>query len=244
MRLKRNYGDGRLKFEYYINVTKQGIFTAYLPEEIIEKLEAAGIQMNYGIGSKKGYFEANSLVEIEKNITEKIKKFSERKQIDERIVLKYAITTTCSYCKLKTGEIVPNGNWQKEIEDDYNWLSGNVEHNANNPAPYGLSIYVEPFKCITWQFPDKTEHKEYNRLCESDYEKGSTLDWLDSLCGINNGRNDEVKEIDYTEKLGEFFKSAILFICNMNEKLKGVFGEELEVTLEALSSFPKLENKR
>jgi len=79
MRLKKNISTDKLNFEYFINVNKDGLFSAYLPKEIVEKLEQYGIQVAYGRGHRKGFFEAQSLADIENRILKTIQKFSEKK---------------------------------------------------------------------------------------------------------------------------------------------------------------------
>ena len=91
MRLKKEVSTEKLKFTYFVNVTSDGLFTAYIPEDIIAKLEAAGISINYGRDKKKGYFAAPSLAEIQKSILAVAEKFSEKKLVLSKIILRYEI---------------------------------------------------------------------------------------------------------------------------------------------------------
>jgi len=163
---------------------------------------------------------------------------------ENKIVLLYSINTVCSYCKNKNGEIVPNGLWESKANGvaGHKWISGTEEHNSNNGAPYGLSLYVKPRMLNVWEFPDKTEYREYLPLEAKDIVEGSTLDWLNSLCGMES-KNTNTKEIDYDESIGMFFKRSIIGICNMNEQLKRVFGDNIEVTLSKVRMLPDLTSK-
>lgn len=242
MRLKRKIYTDQIEFDYFINVTTQGLFTAYLPEEVITKLENCGIKVNYGRGSKKGYFEAQSLKEIEDKIESIIQKFSEKKLISSKIVLRYEIITACSYCKTKKGEIVPNGDWEQRLNKrkGYNWLQGTKDMDACNREPFGFRIYVEPQRLNVYVFPDKTEHKEYIDVEDKDIKEGSTLDWLCSITAMSPDEEDNIKDIDYSEEIGLFFKNIILYICNLNEKLKKVLGEKMEINQKTIPLLTKL----
>ena len=242
MRLKKKIYTDKLEFEYFVNISKEGLFTAYLPEEIITKLESSGIKIGHGRGGRKGYFEAQSLKEIEENISKIIQKFSEKKLVSSKIVLRYEIITACAYGKTEKGEIVPNGYWQKRIDktDKYEWLGGTKQLNSNDSEPFGFQIYVEPQRLNVYIFPDKTEHKEYVNIEDEDIKEGSTLDWLNSICGMRSQEDDNIKDIDYSEEIGLFFKNVILYICNLNENLKKVFGEEMEINPQKLLNFNSL----
>lgn len=107
MRLKRKIQHKKLAFEYFINVNSEGLFTAYLPEEVIKKLESSGIKIGRGRAGRKGYFEADTLTGIEERVIKATERYSEKTLLSSRVVLRYEIITACSYCKTKKGEIVP-----------------------------------------------------------------------------------------------------------------------------------------
>jgi len=242
MRLKKKIYTDQIEFEYFINVTSEGLFTTYLPEEVLIKLEKYGIEANYGRGRRKGYFEAQSLKEIEEKVKNIANKFSESKLILSKIVLRYEIITTCTYCKTKKGEIVPDGNWQQRLDKgkDYDWFSGTKNMDNCNREPFGFRVYVEPQKLNVYVFPDKTEYKEYQNLEDEDIKENSTLDWLCSLAAISPDEENNIKDIDYSEEVGLFFKNIILYICNLNEKLKKLFGDKIEITQKSLPLLSKL----
>ena len=61
MIIKKRMLTEKLDFNYNVNVNKDGGFTTYIPEDVIEKLEKSGIKLGAGRGYKKGYFASNSL---------------------------------------------------------------------------------------------------------------------------------------------------------------------------------------
>jgi hypothetical protein len=242
MRLKRKLYQDKLEFEYFINVTSEGLFTAYLPEDVVEKLESSGIDVGYGRGRRKGYFEAHALKDIEEQIKKATEKYSEKKLKSTKIVLRYEIITTCSYCKTKKGEIVPNGGWEQRLNKsrDYNWINGTKDMDNCYSEPFGFRVYVEPQRLNVYIFPDKTEHKEYVSLEDDEIKDESTLDWLNSISSISADDDNNIKDIDYSEEVGLFFKNIILYICNLNEKLKKLFGEKMEISKKSLPLLIKL----
>lgn len=244
MRVKKKI-SGRLTFEYFINVSNDGLFTTYLPKEVLEKLEAYGVYTNQGLGHRYGYFNDTTMAGLEEKVAALIKKFNERKLVESKIVLRYEIVTDCSYVKTKKGEIVPNGYWKARIDGESTsggcrWEEGTRDGGPMHHHPFGFSIYAEPMRLNVWEYPDKEQFKEYVPLTDDEKPEGSTLEWLDDLCGIDPDDNNKVKDIDYTEDVGIFFKNAILYICNLNEKLKKVFGENMEITQKSVLGIPKL----
>jgi hypothetical protein len=247
MRLKKQVKSKKISFEYFVNVNNEGMFTTYLSEDIIQKFESCGIKINYGRGNRKGFYESTTLQGIEKLIQEKVDKINSKKLIETKIVIRYDIITSCSYCKTKKGEIVPNGYWQKRIDKDKvdgcDWFNGTHEMNSSNRSPYGFKLYVEVDRLNIYSFPDNTTHKEYVSLTEGEKVEGSTLDWLDSLTAMQPEDNSNIKEIDYTEELGLFFKNVILYICGLNEKLKNLFGDKIELTNKQLPLLKEFNNE-
>jgi len=236
----------KITFKYSINVDKEGLFSTTLPKEIVEKLESAQIRLNTNRLNNKGYFCDVTLEGLRKKIKEVVEQYSKREMVEEKIVLRYSIDTFCSYCKTKKGLIVPNGNWEAEAnkKEGYHWLEGtlNKKHSTKND-PFGFSVYVEPRLLRRWRFPNGDIKEESEGLEGDMIEKNSTLDWLDSLCSMDDDYR-EVKCIDYTEETGLFFKNMIIYICEMNEKLKLVFNDDFDIQKaideKGLKALPKL----
>ena len=221
----------KLTFSYSIAVTKEGLFSTTIPKEIVEKMESVGIELGRNQKDNHGYFCSDTLKGLKDSIYEVVNKYSGKQLIEEKIVLLYSIDTTVSYCKGKTGKIYPNGGWQQAAEKDYNWIEGTVQHDACHSAAYGFSIFVEPKLLQVWKFPNGEEFRDYQSIPEDRIEEGSTLDWLKSITAMNLDSGKEPKEIDYDEKIGLFFKSSILYIINLNERLKELFTDTVDLKL-------------
>ena len=234
MRIKKTIKTNKLDFDYFININKDGLFTTYLPNNIVEKLESYGISVNRGRGNKNGYFQTNSMQELVKSVTEIILKFSEKKLISTKIILRYEITTRCSYCKTDNGEIVPNGFWERKINnnDDYHWQNGSVAMDSLHRSPFGFLVFVQPKQKKTWRYPDGEIFEEYTPIDRKDIKENSTLDWLNSICSIEPYDKYKIKDIDYSEKAGLFFKNMLMYIFNLNEKLKRAFGKDLKLNVQ------------
>ena len=216
-----------LSFKYSVLVNKEGIFATTLPKEVVDKLHSAGIETDHNRLRNRGFFSAQSLKDLKNKVNEIANKFSEKKLISEKIVLRYSIDTNCHYCKTKAWEIVPNGGWQQDVDGEYNWIEGTEKLQSMDKKPFGFSCYVEPKSLRIWQFPDRTEFKEYSDIDDDPEDK--VIQCMQSLCDINMPYDQEQKEIDYTPELGQFFKNMILYICNINEKLREMFPDGVDL---------------
>jgi hypothetical protein len=221
----------KLQFSYSVSVTKDGLFSTTIPKDVVEKLESVGIELGRNQKDNNGYFCDDTLKGLNSKIYEVVNKYSSKKLIEEKIVLLYSIDTTVSYCKGKTGKIYPNGRWQQDEEKDYTWIEGTIQHDACHSAAYGFSIFVEPKLLKVWQFPNGEQFKDYQSIPEDMIEEGSTLDWLNSIAAMNLDSSKQPKEIDYSEKVGMFFKQSLLYIINLNERLKELFSDTVDLKL-------------
>ncbi len=229
-----HYESENLTFKYDVNVDKQGNFTTTIPSDVSEKLMKIGIKLNNSRRNDNyGFFSAISLDELEKKVTEISDKYSKKKLVSEKIIIKYAVDTRCTYCKGISGKIYPNGSWEQNAEgykNSYHWISGTQDLHAMNRVPFGFDVAFEIMKIKTWEFPNKEQTKEYERLEESDKKNDETLQWLTSLCGLDFSSDSTIKEIEYTKEIGALFKSMILFIFNINEKIHFLFGGEFDLS--------------
>ena len=228
-----HYENENLSFKYDVSVDKQGNFTTTIPKDVTEKLMSIGIKLDSGRRQTYGFFSEKSLQELEKKIKETADKYSKKKLVDEKIVIKYAVDTRCSYCRGISGKIYPNGGWETDAEgheNSYHWVEGTKKEYSINCGPYGLDIAFEIKKVKTWAFPNGEETKEYVRLEATDIKDDEVLHWLTSLCGLSFSRNSMVKEIEYTKDIGILFRNMVLFIFNINERIHSIFGEEFDLS--------------
>lgn len=227
--VKQTIVTEKITFSFDVNISNEGRFTTTLPRDVVSKLEAAGIELNRNQLKNSGYYGSDTLMGLRSLIRKDVDKYSERHVISEEIVLRYQINTRCAYCKTKSGLIVPDGGWQSQIDGDYQWLGGTKETHATSRASYGIDLYIEPRFRTVYQFPDGSTHTDYRHLTETEMGQGTTLHWLGSVRAMKELWGTDTKDIVYTEKAGEFFKSMILFIIRVNERLQEVFGKDLDI---------------
>lgn len=225
-----NYYSDRLSFKYDISVDKAGLFSTTLPPVVVQQLKDSGIEVNRNRSGNDGYFNDRTMEGLITQVKKVADKFSSRELIERKIVLLYSLETTCSYCKRKDGELVPNGYHLEEIGGaGCKWEGGNIDTHAMHSAPYGFQVYVEPQIKEVYKFCDGKTVDEYHNLRDEDKKEGTTLYWLDSIVSMSKGELDP-KEIEYNEKVGLFFKSLLLYIFNINEKLQAALNPHLDLS--------------
>lgn len=211
-----------LDFKYQVSVNSEGLFTCTLPEDIAELLMNRGIELRQNRMKRYGYFENETLEGLNGNIEKTCEEYLSRELIQEKIVLKYQIEAYCSYWETKDGTKLPNGSMEDGDKKGSGWKHGTVDLNVCNPAPFGLLVYVHPCLRQDFKYKSGTEKTEYENLCYTEYKNklSDNLKWLDGLCSMRSIYNLEVKEIDYTEDVGEFFVDLIKSIFILSEKIR------------------------
>lgn len=227
-----HYENENLTFTYTVAIDKQGNFTTTIPKEVTEKLISIGVELrDSNRRGSHGFFSATSLRELKKIVEEIADKYSKKKLVDEKIIIKYAVDTRCHYCRSANGNIYPNGGWEQDAEGyekGYHWIQGTKDHDRN---AYGFDIAFEINKVKTWEFPNGEHAKEYNRLDNSDIKNDEILHWLTSLCGVSFFEyGSTVMEIEYTKEIGALFKNMVLFIFNINERIHSIFGGAFDLS--------------
>jgi hypothetical protein len=223
--------ENELDFKYEINVTKEGLFTALLPERITRLFKQAGIELGRNRRHTEGYYIDKTREGLENQIDEVVKEYFSRKLKSEIVVIRYIIQTTCSYCINKKKEIVPNSTSDWMGSDDYGWKEGTIDLHYHR-FPYGVLIYVEPFMKRTYIYKSGKEKIEFIRVGSLENAAKFLADkyhlrWLSDLVNMQEPeRGDEVKEIDYDEDVAAFFVNLIKSICMINEKIKGFIEPE------------------
>lgn len=226
------YKHENLSFRYDINIDKQGNFTTTIPKDVSEKLMSIGVKLSQNVRCNYGFFSAKSLDDLEKKVEETADKYSKKELIDEKIIIKYAVDTVCSYCKGVSGNLYPNGRCEEDAEgyeNGYHWVKGTKEDFQDN-GPYRFEVAFKIKKVKTWKFPNDEESKEYLRLDDSETKDDKLLHWLNSLCGLSFSRSSTIKEIEYTKEIGLLFRKMVLFIFNINENIYHIFGKEFDLT--------------
>lgn len=242
--------DGSVKneltFSYDINVSTDGVFSTTLPKDIVELFKSAGLELRRNRMKTLGYYSDTELDGLKKQISEACEEFLSRELTGEKIVIRYVIQTTCSYCLDIDGIPVPNGGgeWTK-TPGKYDWKNGTKQTNSSNHEPYGLLIYARPFVKRDYKYKSGTIKTEYDwQLSEFLTDDSDTyyLRWLKDVVGIDMPQWAEEKEIDYTENTARFFVEMIKGICMLNEKIKDFLEPDAIMKIANSENFKLLGN--
>jgi hypothetical protein len=220
---------GELNFKYDIYIDKDGVFSTTLPQDIVALFEKAQIRMHINKMKNRGYVTSSTYDGLVKSIKNICEEYLSRELINEKIVLKYQVETSCSYMLNEDSEIVPNGFWARNGK----WKGGTMSTHAASPETYGIWVYVKPMVRKDYKYKSGTQKTEYIHISHAgekfdDLKKEMyNLRWLDDLTAIKSRFHGQVKEIDYSESVAEFFVGMIKFICNLNEKIKDFLEPEM-----------------
>lgn len=153
---------GELDFKLNVNVTKDGFFTAQLPEHIAELFASRGIELKTRLrGTPPGYYIDDTYDKLIKNVKKDCEAYVSRKLLRETIVIDYIIKTTCAYLVSEEGEIVPNGYWVKDRSNPkHDWRNGTEHQYAATPHPFGVEMYVRPMFKREYQYKSGKEKTE------------------------------------------------------------------------------------
>ena len=225
----KNDQSNILDFKYDIYVSKEGLFSTTLPSNIVIKLKAANINVSKNRLDNEGYFSYNNLEKLEASIKAVCEEYFSRRITSEKIVIRYVIKTTCTYCLDVNGNIVPNAGreWTKFKERQPNdWKQGTEEQHATSPHPFGMEVYARPCYRREYKYKSgmkKTEYEEmtsFDHFPDKDEETKVYRDYLLSVCSMSQPDGGDLVEIEYNESTAKFFVDMIRGICLINEKIK------------------------
>lgn len=216
-----------------IKVTSKGLFKAELPENIYKELSQ--INMLPDGYQYDGFISANTLYEIEQLIYKSIEPLATYTEIENKIVIKYSISTACMYVKTTDGQYMPYAKRGHEYECDSNgqaiFFDGSERRDGScGRGPYHLSVICYIRRKITNQFKDGQKKTYYKHVDEE--ELGENGAWLRGLIGIGTSysytsNEDKLSEIDYTESNALFFKQFITGIFKINDLVKNLNNEKM-----------------
>lgn len=222
--------DGPVGFKTPISVTKEGIFTTTLPKEAVELLDSYGVTLEKNRIGNPGYFEAKTLDELRRKLHDILKDAVSRELIEDKIVIKYEIRTTCNYVRDADGEAVPNGLWVKDHKnfdkDKAKWIEGTHKGTSIDKFPQSFSIWAMPYRKQRYAYKSGREYVIYERFRpKEDSRSDSLVDWLAAQVntspyssGISARFNPEhYPEVDATEENAQLFVTLIKFVWKANE---------------------------
>ncbi len=216
-----------VQFSTDINVSKEGLFSTTLPKDIVELLESAQINTGSNQLKNKGYFTNTTYGGLVSEIRNCVKEFLSKTLIGERIVIKYAIKTSCAYVLDIDGCVVPNAGkeWTRLEERAINdWKNGTVSQHAANCRPFGIEVYAKPYLRKEFKYGSGQIKIEYEYISASYYitsdENDFYLRWLGGVTTIAVPDESHLQEIDYSEEVAKVFVDMLKGICVLNEKIK------------------------
>lgn len=221
------FRDKDLDFQCKVAINADGIFTTYLPENIVMQLEAVGIRCNKNPNNRTrtGYYSDAMLAGLKDQVGRVLTEYNSSKIIETRLVIRYCIETTCAYCINDAGDIVPNGQSEwNEGNDSYSWATGTIDQHAAYPRPYGIRVWAAVFRKVVRERLTGKKNTDYEQLHTNDIEQmgadmtGSPYH-LASFASIKSP-NSDIQEIDCTEENAAFFVEMLTGICALNEKIK------------------------
>lgn len=218
----------KFRFSVDININSKGVFYSYMPDAILERMQYGNIKFDTSLKKgRQGCFLGASIQQVVAKIKEACKEAGSRKQINETIVIKYAIRTACTYCISHDGDIAPNGEYFWTGTDNYTWKEGTIIQHATSPAPFGFEMYAKPFWRREYLYCNGRTSIEYAPVWDMhDKVDRYYLSYLVAVCSVTTPNETNVQEIEYTEEIARFFVETYKSLCILNERIKEFINPE------------------
>ena len=226
------FDNDRIVFDTPVNVTKDGLFTTTLPREAAETLESYGPKLDVNRAGRAGFFSADTLEGLRRKIEKAVDEAISKELVEDKLVIKYSVTTKCSYVIDTDGEIIPNGCWRKDPveqrkEYETNWREGNSNDPFHGNLP-SVSVFARVFHKKTYAYRSgKTIQQLEIYRPEIKDGRGSSIDWINSLCNISPSDSifhkedyTHTPEVDATEENAAMFVKLFKLIFQCNELFK------------------------
>lgn len=224
---KANNGEKKVEIKSDVYVSKEGIFSTTLPEEMVDKLKEYGLQMSSNRNGRQGYFESKTLEGLTAQVEGFMKECFSRKLAEQKKVIRYQIATSCNYCiNQQNGEILPNLTWlPKDAREDpesnlsRGWRQGTEQWSDDRPAK--ISFWFLIYDKKTWRYASGKETVQYTRITGTDKHE-TAEDWLLSVAKMGPTSNWENRtlydgEVECNETNATVFVQLYKFICKANE---------------------------
>lgn len=229
------FDDDRIVFDTPVSVTKDGMFTTTLPREAAETLESYGPKLDVNRAGRAGFFSSDTLEGLRREIEKAVNEAISKELVEDKLIIKYSVTTKCSYAIDTDGEIIPNGCWRKDPvergkEYGTDWREGNANSRSYGNLPT-VSVFARVFHKRTYAYRSgRTIQKlEIYRPKIKD-GRGSSIDWINSLCNISSSDSifdhkedyTHTPEVDATEENAAMFVRLFKLIFQCNELFKNL----------------------
>lgn len=209
-----------------INVSASGDFYCIFPEDLMEYLHSVGVATDihkiYERRRSIYKYSAKTLEALEHTLYIIQQKFNKAECIEEKIILKYSIETACFYSKDKGGDFIPYRKYDSQDTQG----SGTKLIYATKPSPFGLQVYVKPFKIKKMRYLNGDEKEIEEWLSDREVsDEQKNLKFLAGVCCIST-TSEESRVIDYNEEIAGFFVDLLKAIFILNEKIKPFISED------------------
>ena len=249
--------DGeKIVFNTTVNVTKEGLFTTTLPKEATDLLESYGPKLDLNRVGRAGFFSSDTLEGLRREIEKTIEEAVSKELIEDKLIIKYSITTAGHYALDTDGEIIPNGCWRKDPEErkkefGTNWREGNSKGSTMYGTCPSVSVFARVFHKKTYAYRSgRTIQQLETYYPETKDGRGKAIDWINSLCNISstrqwNGKEDfsNTPEIDATEENAEMLVQLFKLVFQCNELFKEMNNPEYMLAFIANKRQIQIENK-
>lgn len=221
----RNSGEPMLDFKVDINVSQGGEFTCTLPEDVVEKLTQALIEVktNGRRNSRKGFFAASTMPELLKQVTDICEEYTSRELLSEELIIRYIIETACSYVK-DNESFYPNGRYvsrEKWTNGERKFSDGTLYTSAASPEPFGMRLWTSVCHKRVYLYKSGKTKEEYENYNADVYgqDKEDPIIWLSNVVSIRPPKGN-VQEIPCTVESADFFVNIYKVVFKINEGIK------------------------
>ena len=194
--------------------TEKFSFDGSVKRELVFQVDTHVLTLDRNQLNNYGYFTDKTYEGLIKQIKSKCEEYLSKELVEEKLIISYCIDTVCSYCTTSSGEIVPNGTYDKS----YGWKEGTKNDSFNHHEPFTVAVSAVIYNKKVYKFKIGKEKIEY--LKPNSNELGEFGKWILNITHIGIGKNGKQQEIEYNEETALFFVSMLKSICNINEKIK------------------------
>lgn len=227
-------------FKSHVSVDRDGIFSFTIPEELEETADANRKLQEPKLCSV-GRNRANHLVIIGKTkqdcecfITKVIQDYLACNVTKETIIA-YRTEARLSYWKTATGEIVPNGIFDPDYNENGGEWNGSLNGSTQHHHTYSVGLAARCYVKVT-AHRNSGDQVSYERTYGdgTHFSRDTYLQKLGQFVGLDFDLA-QCKQIPYTEEAAKFFYDAMMSLCKLSDRIEGFF-ESPETVQKAIES--------
>lgn len=227
--------DTFIQVDFVASVNTSGRFTTTLNKEDVAMIESFGIKLNTNgrANARPGYFESDTYSGLYNDISSVLEQCISRELVEEKTVLRYAFSSSCSFGLTTEGKIIPNLGWSADgkVDNVRGWQSGTIFSHASRPEPLAIKFYIKAAIKRVYKYRSGKEFIHYSYLSPfggssfKDEDK-YYLSWIEQICSIRPPEGTAVQEIDYTEERAKFFVNMYKKMCELAVSIRELSNSE------------------